>query len=85
VDKQGKVLSVIRKVSIDQKDADMMNQDTRVTGLHYELDEAKSEVRDEKQYRAELFAQIAELGGTIAKNAKTADMEAKIAELQNKE
>lgn len=97
VDKKTKEpIKKIRNVSIDQADAEMLNGDVGRTGLLYVLEEVKEAepVKDEivpvkedteKELRAKLFAQLSEAGVTIAKNAKTEVLQAKVAELSVKD
>lgn len=64
-------------VSIDDRTAMIMNKNTKSSGLLYELAE---EVKDDKEYRKELFAKAKELELSPAKNIKTEDLETLIKE-----
>ena len=59
-------------VSITSRDAEIMNENTKRSGLVYILAE---EPKDDKEYRKELFAKAKELELKPARNISTEDLE----------
>jgi hypothetical protein len=81
---------IIREVSISVRDAEIMNstagQRPDEPGFKYILVEEKSTIteKNEKEYRATLFAKAEELGLTPPKNIKTENLEKQIIEAESK-
>ncbi len=63
-------------MSIDESEAEMLNGDTKVTGIQYVL----AETTDEKEKRAKLFSELEAKGIKMPKNSKTEALEAKLNE-----
>ncbi len=71
--------SVVRTVSISDRDAKIMNEMEKEHGYRYELIEEDKEPT-EKEIRAELLAKAEQLGLTFKKNISTNDLQKLIEE-----